>query len=138
MALKSNTREQLAKRLAEDLRQISPELAQVRSVDSAGNPVVQLAGKFWLVVRQRSFNGFQVVAELSSSAAEGLPEHELWLVANSTTADIIEMAKVMKAAAQLGCSSIKVVSKAGATLADAIEAEVDAELPNTRIGASGQ
>lgn len=139
MALASNQKEQMAKRLKQDLELLAPEftasMADSSTVElKSGSTVIAL-----LSIRQRSFSGFNVVAELSSSAAEGLPEHEMWLVVKDDQS-LTTMAKLTKAAAAMACSSLKIAVEAAVDAADVgDETKVDLEMPNdARVGFSGR
>lgn len=144
MALASNQKEQLAKRLKQDIEKLAPELSvSALQAGADGQPKLEVKksdGSTLAVVaiRRRTYKGFNVVAELSESAAEGLPEHECWLCIKST-ASMVETAKLVKAAAALGCSSLKLISDASPAEADLTEENVAAEMPNdARVGHVGQ
>lgn len=142
MSLASNQKEQMAKRLKADLALLAPELAAASLQDSDSNPVIQLKDGSDVValaaIKRRSFNGFNVVAELSASAGEGYPEHELWLAVIDTTT-LARQTKLTKLCAEMGCSSMKlVVTEAAPALADLVDANVSLELPNSaRLGSVG-
>lgn len=144
MALASNTKEQLAKRLKQDLEKAAPEL-QVSALQAAadGQPKLEIkdASDALIAIAQikrKTFNGFNIVAELSSSAAEGLPEHECWLVLKDDQ-DQAMTAKLAILGHRLGCASFKLVASAAPAEGDAVEANVTLELGNDpRHGASGQ
>lgn len=141
MALANNQRHQMAKRLNADIPKLEATYT-ASLVDYNGDPEVIVKDSSAVVVarillKQRSFSGFNVVAELSSSAAEGLPEHECWLdMKDSLTFD--KIAKLVKACDQVGASSLKILSSAAPAEADLIDANVLAEIPNNaRLGATG-
>jgi hypothetical protein len=144
VALASNTKEQLAKRLKQDLEKLAPELS-VSALQAAadGQPKLEVKDGATLLaicaIKRRTYKGFNVVAELSESAAEGLPEHECW-VALKSSATVAQTAKLVKAASALGCSVLKLVSTAAAPVeTDLVEASVTVELPNdARNGQVGQ
>jgi len=138
MALKSNQTEQMAKRLKQDLEKLAPEL-KIAAAGSAsisvkdGEDVVAL-----IKLKRRSFEGFNIVHELSESAGQGFAEHELWLALKDDTS-LERCAKLVKAAAAAGASEMKLVKTAEAPAeADLIEANVAATIPNdARLGAVG-
>lgn len=144
MALASNQKDQLAKRVKQEIEKLAPELT-VSSVQNGadGQPelTVKSAGTViaLLAVRRRTYKGFNIVAEISESAAEGLPEHELWLAVDDSNT-LVQNAKLLKAAFALGCSGLKlIVTVAAPVEADLVEANVSAELPNdARNGFVGQ
>lgn len=143
MALASNTKEQLAKRLKQDISLLAPELSvSALEVAADGQPKLEVTAGGTMVavcaIKRRTYTGFNVVAELSESAAEGLPEHECW-VSLSSSATLAQTAKLVKAAAGLGCSALKLISSAAPAEADLVDANVSVELPNdARVGFAGQ
>jgi hypothetical protein len=152
MALATNTRFQLAERLQADL-QLTNGYAVVSSLTagtgSGGAPqandpflMVSLGGtnKAAICISQRHYNSFNVVAELSSSAAEGLPEHVAYVLI-STAASQTDTALIAAIVKRLGTSSVKFGFVAVGNLDEAhmTDAAVAYELPNdARLGASGQ
>ena len=142
MALASNTKEQLAKRFQADLGIREPALVVEPSVMANGDPMLTIksAGVAISVaaIQRRSFNGFNVVAELSASAAEGLPEHVLMIMIKNNQTQLVT-SKLAMYAKQMGTSSVKIGFTAAVGEADLIEANVAQEIPNdARLGASGQ
>lgn len=143
MALASNTKEQLAKRLKQDLEKLAPELSvSALQMAADGQPKLEVKSGATTVavcaIKRRTYKGFNVVAELSESAAEGLPEHECW-VALKSDATLAQTAKLVKAASALGCSVTKLVSSSAPAEADLVDASVTVELPNdARNGQVGQ
>ena len=143
MALSSNQKEQLAKRLKADYELRSLGLTVELGAHSvSGDPLLTLKVGATVValclISRRSFVGFNVVAELSSSAAEGLPEHIAYLLQLNSNSQLLtaELAMVAK---QLGTSSIKLGFKAAPVEADLTDANVAGEFANdARNGASGQ
>lgn len=144
MALASNQKEQLAKRVKQEIEKLAPELT-VSSVQAGSDGQPELTVKSngtviaLLAVRRRTYKGFNIVAEISESAAEGLPEHELWLAVDDSNT-LVQNAKLLKASFALGCSGLKlIVTTAAPVEADLVEANVSAELPNdARNGFVGQ
>lgn len=135
MALANNQRLQMAQKLQADLK-ISMGLV-IQMQDDNGNPAM-VGSDVAFEIRQRQYNGFQMLAELSSSSAQGLPEHELWFVANNDLT-LDAMAKYSKLAFSVGASSVKLVLSDAPALEDMIDANVVAEIPNDiRLGAVGQ
>lgn len=142
MALANNQRDQLAKRLKADI-----EVREGYTVDlsylSSGDPLLTIKNTSATIIAycsiaRRSFDGFNVVAELSSSAAEGLPEHVAYMLVDSDEADAVK-AKLSVYAYSLGCSSTKLGFKAVIASSDLVDANVNAEIPNSaRLGAVGQ
>lgn len=142
MALANNTRDQLAKRLKQDIQLLAPEFTVAAGATAAGDPTLTVSNaagvQALIAIKRRTYVGFNIVAELSASAAEGTPEHECWLDLNSTLA-IEESAKLIKAAAGIGCSSMKILAAAAPAEADLVEANVKADIPNdARVGYVGQ
>lgn len=142
MALASNTKEQLAKRLKADIELRDSSLTVVSDVSSAGDPVLTIKSGATVVglcmISRRSFAGFNVVAELSSSAAEGLPEHVAFLLQLNTNSQLLT-AKLAMVVKQLGTSSVQLGFKAAPVIADLVAANVSEEIPNdSRVGAAGQ
>ena len=143
MPLANNQREQLVKRLEADIKLREPSFTVSRE-DAATGEVVLLVDSgsgvdAAFTISKRTFDGFNVVAELSSSAAEGLPEHIAWVAVDTGASQILSM-KYMQMAVDAGASSVKVAFEAtidkDSVLDDAL---VAAELPaNARTGASGQ
>lgn len=137
MALKSNQTEQMAKRLKQDLEKLAPELkvaAQAASLEiKDGEDVVAR-----IALKRREFEGFNIIHELSSSAGQGYPEHELWLALKDDSS-LERCAKLVKAACAAGASELKLVKTADAPAeADMVEANVAITLPNdARLGAIG-
>jgi hypothetical protein len=141
MALANNTRDQLAKRLKQDLQLLAPEFTVAVSACADGNPSLTLSNaagvQAYIAIKRRTYVGFNIVAELSASAAEGTPEHECWLDLN-TGLGLVEVVKLTKAAAGIGCSSLKVLSSAAPADADLVDANVLADIPNdARVGYAG-
>lgn len=143
MALATNQKEQMAKRLQADAQILAPEFAVSSTTDANGNPVVLFKSGATVIAEMaivpRSFNGFQIVAELSSSAAQGLPENEMWLVVKNDQS-LATMAKLTKLALSASCSGMKVEVEASVDLSDiGDETKVVLEMPNdARNGFSGR
>ncbi len=138
--MRTNQREQMAKRLKQDLEKLAPEFSVAPSTYNS-EPLLSISDNTGVValawLKPRSFEGYNIVAELSSDAGQGYPETELWLdVINSTS--LARMAKLVKAATHIGASSFKLLTSAAPATADLVDANVVEELPNDpRIGASG-
>jgi hypothetical protein len=145
MALANNHREQLMKRLKRDIQLSIPSLVVADSPLSSGDPGIMLSvagvDVAHVAIKRKSFNGFQVVAELSNSAAEGLPEHDafLQLDTNAVGMDHNMSARIVHAVSKIGCASLKVIaSTASPAPANAVDANVTAEIANdARLGAVG-
>lgn len=152
MALATNTRFQLADRLSADLSTTNGYVvtaSMTAGTGSGGAPqandpllMVSLAGtnQALICISQRHFNSFNVVAELSSSAAEGLPEHVAYVLINSAATQV-NTALISAIAKRLGTSSIKLAFTAVGNLDEnhMTDAAVSFELANdSRNGASGQ
>jgi hypothetical protein len=149
MALATNTKYQLADRLQADLQfagyTVTRALATGSNEVAAGDPLLTVVNsgstKVALIsIDQRTYNGFNVVAELSSSAAVGLPEHVCYLAINSAASqlDTAQLALITK---RLGTSSVQLSFQAVGNLDEAhlLAANVSAEVANDpRNGASGQ
>lgn len=142
MPLANNQREQLGSRLEADIGLREPGLTITKSLGADNEPIFLVSSggneEAAFAIEKRSFDGFNVVAELSSSAAEGLPEHITWL-AIDTGATQLFAAKMMQLAVNVFASSIKMVFEASITVASVLdESKVAEELSNdARNGASG-
>jgi hypothetical protein len=144
MALASNTKEQLAKRLKQDLQAAAPEMS-VSALQAAadGQPLLEIRDASAVLIaiaqiKRKTYVGFNIVAELSASAAEGLPEHDLWLVIKNDQSQAVT-AKLAAVAHRLGTASFKLCPSAAPAEADAVDANVALELGNDpRHGAVGQ
>jgi hypothetical protein len=142
MALVSNQTQQMAKRLKSDLAALAPEFALSSTTDASGDPVVQVKNGATTIalmaIKRRTFAGFNIVNEISASAGNGFPEHEMWLVVKDDTT-LAAMAKLTKAATTIACSGIKLLVEASADLTDiGDESKVVSEIPNdARLGFSG-
>jgi hypothetical protein len=143
MPLANNQRDQLGDRLEADIKLREPGFTVTRDVGATGEPIFLVDSGSGVdaafAISKRTFDGFNVVAELSSSAAEGLPEHITWVAVDTGASQILSM-KYMQMAVDVGASSVKVAFEAtidkDSVLDDAL---VAAELPaNARTGASGQ
>jgi hypothetical protein len=140
MALASNTKEQIAKRLKQDIEKLAPELTCAAKAAADGQPMIEIKDGATVValaaIKRKSFNGFNIVAEISSSAGEGLPEHDAFLIVKDDQS-LVRMAKLAKAAAGVGCASLKVAASAAPAEADMTDANTT-EIPNdARLGAVG-
>lgn len=148
MALATNTKDQLAKRLQADIQLREPTYTvdsstQVTAVP--GDPLLTVkdagASKIAIIaIDRRTFSGFQVVAELSSSAAEGLPEHVAYMLIDTAQSQTV-VSKMVMYLGHIGFSSVKVgfVASGSLTEANLTDANVAFELANDpRYGASGQ
>jgi len=151
MALANNQRYQLAERLQADLQLTngmtvtSSQTTGTNYAGAVGDPLLLVADSagtnvalIWIT--QRTFNAFNVVAELSQSAAVGLPEHICYQLTNSggSQIDTTLVAAIVK---RLGTSSVQYgfVAVGSLTEANLTLANVTFELPNdSRLGASGQ
>lgn len=143
MPLANNHREQLAKRLKADLELRFPTYTVTASTAATGEPILAVndgsSDIAYLAVSKRTFDGFNVVAELSSSAAEGLPEHVTWLAVDSGESQL-STSQLVHAASKLGTSSLKLAFEASVDSSDVLDdSKIVAELVNdARNGASGQ
>lgn len=136
--LKSNETEQMIKRLKADLKIIAADLSSESdsesiTLKSSGTAVAVI------VLKRRSFEGFNILNELSSEVGQGFPEHEAYVVLKADAA-LAVIAKVVKATAAIGCSSMKIAQTSAAPAkADAVDANVVAELAaDARLGAVGR
>ncbi len=142
MALASNQKDQMAKRLKQELEKSAPELAAALKQDASGDPVVELKSGATVVallaIKRRTFSGFNIVNEISAEAGNGYPEHEMWMVVKDDTT-LPTMLKLSKAAAAIACSGIKLAVEASADMADiGDESKVDLEIANdARLGFAG-
>jgi len=137
--LKSNETEQMVKRLQADLKIIAADLSIEKPSENA---LVIKAGadvKCAVVLKRREFSGYNILNELSSEVGQGFPEHEAFVVFKAD-ATLVQIAKIVKAVAAIGCSSMKICQVVTApTVADATDANVQAELGNdARLGAVGR
>lgn len=144
MALASNHKDQLAKRLKADIQLREPTYSVDMGSMASGDPMLTVknaAGSIIALVSvaRRSFSGFNVVAELSNSAAEGLPEHVAFLLIDQAQTALVST-KLAMYVKNLGTSSVKLGFKAAPLVeADLVDANVSAEIPNdARYGAVGQ
>lgn len=143
MPLANNQREQLVKRLEADIKLREPSFTITKDIGAAGEVILLVDSGSGIdaafTVSKRSFDGFNVVAELSASAAEGLPEHITWVAVDTGATQILSM-KYMQMAVDAGASSVKVAFEATIDKDSVLdESLVSAELPaNARTGASGQ
>jgi len=143
MPLANNQREQLVKRLEADIKLREPSFTITKDFGSNGETILLIDSGSGVdaafTVSKRTFEGFNVVAELSSSAAEGLPEHVAWVAVDTGATQILSM-KYMQMAVDVGASSVKVAFEATIDKDSVLdETLVAAELPaNARTGASGQ
>ena len=152
MALATNTRFQLADRLQADLQLQGYTVSKSLTLGTgsggapqANDPLLTVLNASsvevaLIAIDQRHFNSFNVVAELSQSAAEGLPEHITYCLMNSadTQLDSVLLAAIVK---RLGTSSVKFGFVAVGNLSEnnMTDANVAYELANdSRSGASGQ
>lgn len=143
MALQSNHKDLLAKRLKQELSLLAPELSAKTLADADSDPVIELKDGANVValaaIKRRTFTGFNIVNEISASAGNGYPEHELWLAVKNDIS-FERLAKLTKATSSMGCSTWKFIKTVAApALADITEANVSLEMPNdARVGHSGQ
>ncbi len=153
MALANNQRYQLADRLQADLQLTGYTVTKTLTLGTgvsvgtpqAGDPLLAVYNSAetevaLIAIDQRHFNSFNVVAELSQSAAEGLPEHITYCLMNSADSqlDSVLLSAIVK---RLGTSSVKYGFVAVGSLSEnnMSDANVAYELPNdSRSGASGQ
>lgn len=141
MSLASNVKEQLAKRLKADI-ELREGFTVAMGAMASGDPMLTISSGATVIavaaISRRTYSGFNVVAELSSSAAEGLPEHICWMMIKDNQSQLVT-SKLAMLAGKMGCSSVKlgfVAAPAEASLADA---SVAAEIVNdARLGAVGQ
>jgi hypothetical protein len=137
VALPSNLKQQIAKRLADAIQRLDGDMKATAVADSTLK--VEKAGATLAVItlKTRSFHGYNIVAELSSSAGEGQPETELFIELNSANG-IADNAKLIKLASAAQCSCMKVLESAAPAEANAVDANVLAEIPNSPyLGAVG-
>jgi hypothetical protein len=142
MSLASNTREQLAKRLKADLQLRDGSLTVDMGLNAAGDPLLTVKNgvtvEMVVAIPRRAYNGFNIVAELSSSAAEGLPEHICYAQILSTLSQL-KTAKYAMWVKALGTSSMKLSFNAAPAEANMTDANVAEEISNdARVGAVGQ
>jgi hypothetical protein len=133
-------------RLTRDLQLIAPEFTLVSDQLPDGSPALKIEDASaniiaYVAINPLHFNGFQVVAELSSSAAEGLPEHRMWLAINTSQSamNYNEAAVLVQATARIGCAQLNLIVTTSA-LSSAIiaDANITRVIPNdARLGASG-
>jgi hypothetical protein len=125
MSLATNTRDQLVKRLARDIvltiASASTQVSQCASADAviAGESpaiLVSIGGVAvaYIAFLAKAFNGFQVVAELSSSSANGLPETDLFVQFNQASAayNVDILARLVYAAGRIGCATLNIINSA--------------------------
>lgn len=148
MALAGNTRFQLAERLQADIQLREPTYTVVSSTQVTavpGDPLLTVknasaATIAIIAIDRRTFSGFNVVAELSSSAAEGLPEHIGYMLIDTAQSQTV-VSKMVAYLVKIGFSSVQIgfVAAGSLTEANLTAANVAFELSNdARYGASGQ
>lgn len=143
MALASNTKDQLAKRLQRDIQLMDGALTVTLTASSDGYPMVKVARADASIlalaaVKTKHYDGFNIVAEISSSAGEGMPEHDLWVVLDSAAA-FADNAKMIKACSKMGTASMKLIQNAAPADSQMVDANVAIDLPNSAaLGAVGQ
>lgn len=137
--LKSNETEQMIKHLQADLKLIAAEFSIEKPSENALVIKSGAEAKACIVLKRRSFSGFNILNELSSEVGQGFPEHEAFVVFKAD-ASLAAIAKIVKATAAIGCSSMKICQTAAApSEADASDANLVAELANdARLGAVGR
>jgi hypothetical protein len=144
MARQSNLKEQLMRRFKRHLAVMAPQLTQVDSFSAAGNPALTLksGATAWAyaIVEPMSFAGFNVVAELSSAAGEGTPEHILKLYLDTDASGLTEAegALLGAIASKVPCSSLEVYSNTSAPAeAAVIASNLQYSIPLSDLGAAG-
>ena len=142
MALASNVRDQLAKRLKADIELRDASLVATIGASAGGDPLLTIKSGATVValclISRFTYSGFNVVAELSSSAAEGLPEHSAYLMQLNTNSQLLT-AKLAMVVKMIGTASVKLGFSAAPVEGDLIAANVAEEFPNdARSGAAGQ
>jgi hypothetical protein len=137
--LKSNETEQMVKRLQADLKIIAAELSIEKPSENALVIKEGADAKAAIVLKRRTFEGFNILNELSSEVGQGFPEHEAYVVFKNDCS-LAQIAKIVKASAAIGCSSMKICQVSTApSAADAVDANLVAELANdARLGAVGR
>ena len=140
MALQTNQRQQMIKRIKQTIKLSIPSVTVSDAPLASGEPGIMLTiasvDVAHISLQPKTFNGFNVVAELSTSAAVGFPETELFLQLDTAAAGMsYDMAAIiMHNASKLGCSSIKVIaSTASPAAANAVDANVTSEIANDAI-----
>jgi hypothetical protein len=142
MALATNTLLQIQKKLQAILVARFPGYVVSPSVDANGNPALILndgsADRAAMAIVQRSYNGFNVVAELSASAAVGLPETVIMLAIRSDATQVLT-ADIAMSVKEMGTSSMTFAFPAAATVAAAIDPaqQVQEWVNDAFLGASG-
>lgn len=135
MALKSNQTEQMAKKMQQTLQKLAPEftieLADVSVTVKSAGAVIAL-----IKMSRRSFDGFNIAYELSTSAGQGFPEHECFFAFKSDQA-MEACVKISKAVFNAGCSEVKFIKTASAPVdADLVDANVSSVIPNDAFNGS--
>jgi hypothetical protein len=125
MSLATNTRVQMGKRLLQDLQLAVPQFTYTQSeytdgngaydailsiTDSSANPIALVA------IVAKSFFGFNVVAELSSNAAVGLPETDCFFVMDTSIGSITydSVAQMLHETFRLGAASTQIINQSAA------------------------
>jgi hypothetical protein len=152
MSLATNTRIQLGERLQADLRLREPSwtistayaLGTTPTGPNAGDPLISVVVSGSLVAEvalsAMQFNGFNVVAELSSSAAQGLPETVAYLLTDTTQSQLVTQ-KLGAYVKQLGTAALNVGFVASASINEAafVPSNIAFTIVNdARSGAAGQ
>jgi hypothetical protein len=144
MARFSIVKDQLIARLKRSLKR-STTLTLVDDSLSDGSPALVIKSGAtaiaYVAVQPRSFNGFNVVAELSSAAGEGYPEHVVHVYFDTDAAgmDTATAAQIAMLAGRIGASSMAVYQNTTApSNAVIIAANLVYEIANTdEAGAVG-
>lgn len=142
MSLASNTSDQLAKRLKADLQLRDASLTVDMSLNAAGEPLLTVKNgatvEACIALQRLSYNGFNIVAELSSSAAQGLPEHVCYLQILNSLGQL-KAAKYGMFVKALGTAALKLSFNAAPGEANMTDANVAEQIANdARLGTAGQ
>jgi hypothetical protein len=145
MARQSNVRDQLMQKFKKAMSALAPSLTVVDAAAlSDGSPAVTIKSGAtaiaFFAIAPRAYSGFNVVAELSSSAAEGTPEHiaQLYMDTNASGMNAQEAALLGAIAYGVGCSSFQIYNGTDSPAAgELIASQLSFEVGASAMGAVG-
>jgi hypothetical protein len=134
MSLATNTRDQIVRRLKRNIELTVPNstvvLSQCTSADAvaAGESPslivsISAVAVAYIAALPKSFNGFNVVAELSSTSANGLPETDLFLQFDEAAASysIDAVQRLVYQCGRMGCSELDIINTSAEETLDGSE-----------------
>jgi len=126
MARQSNYKEQLFRKFKRSMSQLAPSFTLVDSRLSDNSPAATIkigaTAVAYAAIQPLALVGFNVVAELSTSAGEGFPEHSflLYFDTDASGMDEAQAGLLAAIARDSGCSSLKIYSNTSAPAAAAV------------------